>query len=427
MNISAKRRSRSALLCILFGLSLASRAAQADVVFFDQGDWKVFTRGRAEAHYQLLVGDGDPVSSNRLVGGQIQNTGTQDEDNEIVQSRIRSGFVGTQLGLGVVNRLMQGLEAEGFVGAWLAGIDSGKGAPPQTKAFDVREGWGAVSGGFGRFLFGRAFSIFGSASGEVNNYAFAYAVGHPCLSDVSTIACGSVGAGPIYAGFNSQLRYETPRFFGLQVQISAEDPSSLPDFHITRLPRFEAELSYQAQFSSDGLFVVEGQGFMQELGKLNAMRDGTEYKTAWGGLGAARFELAGLRAGAGAWTGKGMGTHQALQQDDPAKPLAHDLPGGGFPGDELRSSRGVFGNLGYEYGGVGLVVGGGGAFVQNTLSDAAGVSTSLIRQNIEFHAVATARLRSVVFSAEFMHWKSEWYLGEQQTLDFIGAGCVFEW
>src|SRR6188474_353071 len=123
MNISVKRRSRSALVCIVFGLTAIPSAAQADVVFYDKDDWKVFTRGRAEAHYQLIVGDGDPVSSNRLVGGQIQNTGTQDEDNKITQSRIRSGFVGTQLGFGVGNHLMQGLDAEGFIGAWLAGID----------------------------------------------------------------------------------------------------------------------------------------------------------------------------------------------------------------------------------------------------------------------------------------------------------------
>jgi hypothetical protein len=309
----------------------------------------------------------------------------------------------------------------------MAGIDSSKGTPPISKNVDFRQAWGALTGRFGTLVFGRAFSIFGSASGEVNNYAFLYAVGHPCLADTSTIACGSVGAGPLYAGFNAQLRYETPRLAGFQLQAALEDPSSLPDYHITRVPRFEGELNYEAHFAGEGLVVVKGEGLAQQLAKLNAARDGTESTTAWGVMGAARFELGGLKLGGGAWTGKGLGTHNALQQDDQAKPLAHDLPGGPYPGDELRGFRGFFGNLVYGYRGVALAVGGGGAFVQETISDAAAISTSLLKQNIEYHAVLTAQLKSVIFSAEYMHWKSTWYLGESQTLNFIGTGATFVW
>jgi len=164
MNLSLMRCSRLAPLSLLFGLLGAPRAARAEVVFYDKDDWKVYTTGRAEGHYQLILGDGDPISTSRLVGGQIQNTGSEDNKNKLFESRIRSGFVSTQIGFGVQNQLMPGLMAEAFIGAWLAGIDSGK-TPPQSKAFDVRDGWGALTGGFGRFLFGRAFSIFGSASG----------------------------------------------------------------------------------------------------------------------------------------------------------------------------------------------------------------------------------------------------------------------
>ena len=419
--------SKLAAVSVSFALSIAANVARADLTLYDKDGWRLYAAGRVEGHYQLIMGDGDPVSSNRLVGGQIQNTATQDADNHLVDSRIRSGFVGTQINFGVSNQLTDTLLAEAYIGIWMAGIDSSKGSPPLSKSVDFRQGWGSVSGPFGKFVFGRAFSIFGSASGEVNNYAFLYAVGHPCLADTSTIACGSVGAGALYAGFNSQLRYETPRLAGLQLQLSLEDPSSLPDYHITRLPRFEAELGYEAHFARDGLVSVKGQGLVQQLGKLNAERDGTESTTAWGAMGAARLEIAGFKVGAGAWTGKGLGTHNALQQDDQAKPLAHDLPGGMYPGDELRGFRGFFGNLVYGYRGVALAVGGGGAFVQETISDAAAISTSLLQQNIEYHAVLTYQLKSVIFSAEYMHWKSTWYLGETQALDFIGAGSTFVW
>jgi hypothetical protein len=412
---------------VLFACASAPRAARADLVLYDADAWRFFTAGRVEGHYQLIQGDGDPISHNRLVGGQIQNTATQDENNRLVDSRIRSGFVGTQIGFGLNNKLGETSEAKAFVGIWLMGVDSGKGLPPQNKEVDVRDAWGSIGGSFGTFIFGRAFSIFGSASGEVNAYAYEFAVGHPCLADVATIACGSVGAGPLYAGYNAQLRYVTPRFAGIELQASIEDPSSLPDYHITRLPRFEGEINYLAAWSGDGRFVVKGQGLTQELGKLNANRDGTESTTAWGAMGAARLEFAGFRVGGGAWAGKGMGTHNALQQDDQAKPLAHDLPGGVTPGDELRKFRGFFGNVAYGYHGTGLAVGAGGAFVQETLGDATTPNTSLIRQNIEYHAVFTQRIHSIVLSAEFMHWRSEWYLGETQSLNFIGAGATFLW
>jgi hypothetical protein len=72
-------------------------------------------------------------------------------------------------------------------------------------------------------------------------------------------------------------------------------------------------------------------------------------------------------------------------------------------------------------------VGAGGAFVQETISDAAAISTSLLRQNVEYHAVFTHRIHSIVLSAEFMHWQSKWYLGESQSLNFIGVGSTFVW
>jgi|SRR5579862_6925885 len=414
----------AALLCVL---GLYPSGAKAELDLYDANGWRFFTTGRVEAHYQLIQGDGDPVSHNRLVGGQIENTESQDANNKLVDSRIRSGFVGSQLDFGVENRIGETLVAKAFTAVWLAGIDSNKGTPPSNKDVDVREAWGSLAGSLGSFIFGRAFSIFGSASGDVNNYAFEYAVGHPCLADTSTIACGSVGAGPLYAGYNAQLRYVTPRVAGFEAQLALEDPSSLPDYHITPLPRFEGEINYQAHFGRDGTFVVKGQGLAQELGKLNATNDGTVTTTAWGAMGVARFEVAGLRLGGGAWTGKGMGTNSALQQDDQAKPLAQDLPGGGFPGDQLRMFRGYFGNVVYDYHGTALAAGGGGAFVQETVADAAAVSTSLLRQNVEYHVVLTQRIHSIVLSAELMHWRSDWYLGESQSLNFVGAGSTMVW
>jgi hypothetical protein len=413
--------------------STAQRPARAEVVLHDADGWRVYTTGRAEGHYQLAIGDGDPHNlNNKLVGGQFQNT-SQDQNNQIFDSRIRSGFIGTQIGFGINDRFTDTLEGRAFVSIWLNGIDSHKGTPPQTKDVDAREAWGALVGRGGTFVFGRAFSIFGSASGEVNAYAYEFAVGNPCFVDVSTIACGSVGAGPLYAGFNAQLRYISPRLAGIQVQVSLEDPSTLPDYQITRYPRAEGELNLTVPFGASGKLIVVGQGLTQNLAKVNGTQTGTVSTTAWGGMGVARLEVGGLRVGGGGWTGKGLGTHVPFQQEDQGKPLAHDLPGGmdangnPLPGDQLRAFRGFFGNIAFDYRGTALAVGGGATAVQETLSDALTPSTSLLRQNVEYHAVLTRRIYAVVLSAEYMHWHSDWYRGEVQTIDFFGAGSTFVW
>ena len=427
--MTGSSRAGSWLLAASLGgaLLLGSPVAEADVVLRDKDGWLFYTAGQVAAHYQYISGDGDPVSTNLLVGGKVWNSVSQDEENKLGGSRIRSGFVGTQIGFGVNNKISDTLEAKSFLAVSLIGIDNAKGAG-DAKSVDFREAWAGAAGPWGTFRFGRMFSIFGSASGEVAMYAYGYGVGHPCQADIANISCGSTGAGPLYAGYNAQLRYESPRFFGLGAQVSAEDPSALPDYHITPLPRFEGELSYEAKFGADGLVVVKGQGLVQKLERLNDMRSGTVSVTAWGGMGAARFELAGFKVGAGAWTGKGMGTHMALQQDNQANPLAHDKPGGGFPGEELRDFRGFFGNIGYGYRGTGIAVGGGAVNVAETDADAAADShISLIRQNMEFHVVLSQRVGSLIFTAEAMHWKSEWFAGEEQSLNFFGAGANFVW
>src|SRR5882724_4284138 len=83
---------------VLCALSTGPGVARAEVVLHDADGWRFMTTGRAEAHYQLLWGDGDPHNmNNRLVGGQIQNS-SQNAQNKLFDSRIRSGFVGSQIG-----------------------------------------------------------------------------------------------------------------------------------------------------------------------------------------------------------------------------------------------------------------------------------------------------------------------------------------
>src|SRR6476620_6765502 len=140
----ASNQSKFAAVWALCAWSMWPSMAKAELVLYDANGWRFFTAGRVEGHYQLILGDGDPISHNRLVGGQIQNTVTQDENNKLVDSRTRSGCVASQIGFRVSNKLSETLEAKGFIGVWVNGIDSSKGTPPATKEVDAREAWGSL-------------------------------------------------------------------------------------------------------------------------------------------------------------------------------------------------------------------------------------------------------------------------------------------
>ena len=114
----------ASMFCVV---GLSPSIAKAELNLYDANGWRFFTTGRVEAHYQLIQGDGDPVSHNRLVGGQIENTESQDANNKLVDSRIRSGFVGSQFDFGVENKFDETLEATAFVAVWLVGIGQQQG------------------------------------------------------------------------------------------------------------------------------------------------------------------------------------------------------------------------------------------------------------------------------------------------------------
>jgi len=83
---------------------------------------------------------------------------------------------------------------------------------------------------------------------------------------VSTIACRIGRRGPLYAGYNAHTQVHDAGGSAASSSSVIEDPSSLPDYHITRFPRFEGEINYLAAWSGDGKFVVKRPGLTQELG-----------------------------------------------------------------------------------------------------------------------------------------------------------------
>jgi hypothetical protein len=420
------------LAAFALGLMLSPGSASADVVFFEKDGWGVYTRGLIASHYQMALGDADPTTTHGvLVGGKILPQGATDtKDQSLTLSRIRSGFIGTQLGVGVRRTISPTTKVDSLVAINLADISSNRNQEI-NKSVDVREAWAAVEFVGGTFKLGRQFMIFGSGSAPVVLISHRYAVGNPCFVNFPTIACASVGAGPMYAGFDAQLRYETPRFAGLQFQVAMSDPWVGPGYQITPLPRFDAELNFDQTFAEGVRGRVFLQGVYQQVQRREIDQTMTTGKVM-GGFGSAVVDIAGFAIGGGGWQCKGCGTRQVFEVGvDGANPLAYDNES-----FELRTARGFFGNAGYTISGFTLAAGAGAAFVRPTAADAPELQVpplpqstrvSVLHSSTEYHVTATYQFDALAFTAEYMRWHSTWHYGEKQDVNYFGAGANYVW
>lgn len=430
---------------LTLGLTLSASEARADVVFFEKDGWSVYTRGLIASHYQLALGDPDPTTTHGvLVGGKILTPSVTDGCGEmtpnpipgqppvckptLMLSRIRSGFIGTQLGVGVRRVITPTVKVDSLVSINLADISSNRNQEI-NKSVDVREAWAAVDTPAGTFKFGRQFMIFGSGSAPIVLISHKYAVGNPCFVNFPTIACASVGAGPMYAGFDAQLRYETPRFAGLQFQTAVSDPWVGPDFQITPYPRADVELNYDQSFSESFRARVFLQGVFQQVQRRNPTTNELKKGNVLGGFGSVIVNAGGLAIGGGGWQCKGCGTRQVFEVGvDGANPLAFDKV------FDLRTSRGFFGNAGYSFLGYTVAAGAGAAYVRPTNNDApelvGGIpssSVSVLHSSTEFHVTLSKQIDSLAFAAEYMRWANKWHYGEKQDVNYAGLGANFVW
>jgi hypothetical protein len=412
-----------------FAVMLFATRARADIVLYDKDGWGFYTRGQVAGFYQLMLGDAAPLAAAghpAEVGGVIDTGGLQNSsNNSVVLSRVRSGFVGTQIGFGVRRDLSETVHVDTLMAVSLQDISGGQNiAAPE--GVDFREAWGALVTPYGSFRFGRMFSIFGSASAQVVLLAFRYGIGQPCIADGASIACGSVGAGPLYAAFNSEFRYVTPRLAGFEAQLSVGDPISgqVDSYTITPLPRFDAEINYDKHFGEQTRLRVIVQGVTQELQRNSATGNGgLQTANIWGAMGSAILESYGAAIGIGGWQGSGIGVGRMLEVPGGAnESLSYDDQG------TLRNFRGYYGNVAYDYHGSRLAVGAGIVYVQATAFDLSPMSTAdVLSHTQEGHVVFTQRFDTFTVDVEYMRWMSLWNSGATQNDNFASVGTTFTW
>jgi len=406
--------------------------ALADVTLFEKNGWTFHTSGLVAAHYQLIKGDADPTFSNGATnvsssGGQIQDerTASDQRDNSLTLSNIRSGFIGTQIGFGLNREISPTVHVESLLSINMVGINSNRGQNLQ-KDVDYREAWAQVVSPYGSVRFGRMFGIFGEGSAEVMLMAFKYGVGHPCVINHATISCGSSGAGPIYAGFDGAIRYITPRLAGFELALSVIDPAVSPSAKMSPYPRFDTEINFDQTFDAVKIRII-GQSMLEQIGTSTAPAGptpGTVTKdTIWGAMGTGIVSVGGFGIGGGGWTGAGVGERIPLEADDPANPISNDAT------LELRKFRGFYGNAQFEFMDNSITAGGGILYVQPTALDSLDkkAPSDVLKSQFEYHVTYHHKFDAIVLNAEYMHWETKWHFGEVQKLNFFGAGINYLW
>jgi predicted porin len=438
---------RIAPAALLLAIALNSGSARAEVTLFDRDGWSFYTTGLVAAHYQYISGDGDPLTMGKaLAGGKIQDeqTASDQRDNTLKLSNIRSGFIGTQIGFGVNRQINQDVRIVSLLALSVDGINSNRGQQI-VKDGDYREAWAALETKWGTLKFGRMFGMFGEGSAEVQLMAWQYGVGHPCVINAATISCGSSGAGPIYPGFDGSIRYISPRILGLQLGVSVVDPSVGLGLKMSPQPRVDSELNFDQTFGPLRLRLI-GQSMWEQIATSEAGTvanpAGTlKAQTIWGamGTGIATLKLgtAGfLILGGGGWTGKGIGERVPLEATDGANPIAFDNTG------VLRGFNGVYGNAQIQLMEHSLTVGGGQLKISPTAADDMANFNLVLLKNAEWHVTYHYKWDAIIFNVEFMHWTSDWHEDStfaamapplpippapHQALNFMGGGVNYVW
>ncbi|MEO8184132.1 MAG: porin [Deltaproteobacteria bacterium] len=251
--------------------ALAHREAAAEFSLAKQDGWELTLDGRLNAFISVAQGDKTPAGVAEWTAGLYEPA---DPNNDsILVTRIRSGFVQSVLGFGLTKEVAPSYKLSGRFALWAGASNERKpvlGSQPDIEARELfiklEAPWGTIEAGRNLGLFGRGGILM---DGEI---VHADGMGSPCSTrQILGGACGFAGHGVLFPGFNAGVLYSTPKFVGIQATVGLYDPSvnSEKAYEITPYPRVEGQLSYNF---NDQLKVF-GEGMWQRLINTAALRD----------------------------------------------------------------------------------------------------------------------------------------------------------
>jgi hypothetical protein len=408
--------------------------ARAEIELTEKKGWVLSIDGRLNAFLSHTWGTGVPAGMPDYTG--IDDTPTA--DNEIVSTRVRTGFMTSIFGLKLKKELQDEITVTGRVALWMI-IGRPKQDAPLTEP---RELYVQIDTVGGSLLAGRNLSLFPRGAILINyEYAHNYGLGHPCSPQfVSGGACGHAGHGTTFPGFNAGIVYTTPTLAGLALSLGLYDPATIAvgRYERTPYPRLEGELTFKAP----DYFHAFGHGFWQRLERTDTDPVTSEQvdkdvsaRGVGGGLGIA---IGPVRLGGSGYFGKGLGAYLPIENN----PVVVDDEG------TLRDSFGYYAQSALVIKGTQVSVGLGVTQIKKTdfdpdadELDMNGVpgNPRLIKRQLGFSAGLYQMFGPLVFAAEYFRGEYTWHdFGEiegteivvkrpQQAVNFVNAGVTLYW
>ena len=418
-----------------FGSLLAlSNNAHAEVTLAKPADgWEVYTSGRVGAFVEVLDGDGVPETPPGVIlaneGVTVQaNPGADGAPNagHLLASRVRSGFMGDILTLGVRRQLTE--STTGCGQSSLGGTTETDSEHTFLKNLpDEREAYLKVDGPGGTLLVGRALSLFSRGATEIDFlYGHGYGVGAPSGFADYGPSGGHIGYGVLASVFVAGVAYATPSFHGLQLTAGYYDPGNLDGLYFgrTKLGRPEAEATYDAKLGDIGKVHLFLNGAYQKLYGSQT----SESTSVYGAGAGARVELGPFHVGVAAHSGRGLGVNYFLNQTDSIVNHASN---------ELRTFDGAYVQTQTVVDKFDFNVGAGITRAHQLTADIDpqyfNPTTMLppysyLKQQMGISGVIVYHFSSYLHGAlDYFRSDVKWWLGQEQVINSFNAGMTVTW
>lgn len=431
-----RTRRRLTVCATVIYFLLSGRSAFADKTLAKDAEWEIFTDGRAGVFLSYLRGDAIPRAITDPTGNLIQgvqpgtgfdafaerntvpgsNPPQMSRAGTLETMRVRSGFIGNTVGLGV-RGLNGGTTFTGYIQIW-ALIETAERQKGNIQNIgDVRQGFVKVEGRWGSVLGGRSRGLFSRGATDIDAmYAHRYGLGFPGRIDSNGPTAGHIGFGVLASGFGAGLVYATPVLSGLQLTVGVYDPVQLQGaWTRTKWVRPEAEVTFERPIGGLGKVVLFANGAYQNLYKVDSPDSTSAAGFGYGG----RVEVGPARLGMAGHYGRGIGLNYALE----ASSAAIDLQSG------LRTCDGYYVQSQVVLGRMELSAGWGIARVflitpgpdddptLSVIKHQMGISTGIV-----YHVRPWLHLDLDGFRAE-----AAWFRGEKQVVYVANSGMTFTW
>jgi hypothetical protein len=402
-------------------------------------DWEVYTDGRVGAFFSWVIGDSAPVTSRMItlpdgsIVPEVINGGawpvsaeneSESSQGTVNMMRVRTGFIGNLLGIGLRHEISPQLKASTYIQFWsfIESEGRNKGFP---NLVDIRQGYGKIEGPWGSFIAGRTRTLFSRGATDINvMYAHRWGVGFPNAIDSKGPTQGMVGFGVLGSGFGAGLIYGTPVIAGLQLNVGIFDPAALGagGWSRTELARPEAELTFEQPLGDLGKFVLFANGAYQKVYKpgycVASAENGPCEETAQGVGYGGRLELGPVRLGVAGHYGKGLGLSYALENSYAAMDTKNNL----------RTFDGYYVQSQVVLKQFDIFAGWGITRVFLTALDKTQPQYSNIKYQMGINAGVVYNLTpNLHFDLEYFRAQAKWYLGEEQVLNSFATGMTVNW